>query len=64
MDEPLAYTVNDFLKLAGIGRTRFYEAVNSGQLKARKNGTKTLILAADAKAYLDGLPAIEPRQAA
>lgn len=64
MTEPLAYTVNDFLKLAGIGRTRFYEAINSGQLKARKNGSKTLILAADARAYLDGLPQLQPKQTA
>lgn len=59
-----AYTVNEFLAEFGVGRTRFYELVNSGALKARKNGTRTIVLAADAQAYLDSLPEYEPRKAA
>lgn len=64
MSDPLAYTVNDFLKLVGIGRTHFYKAVNSGQLRVCKSGGRTLVRAADARAYLESLPAFEPRQAA
>jgi predicted DNA-binding transcriptional regulator AlpA len=59
-----AYTVSEFLEAFGLGRTKFYELVNAGQLKARKNGTKTVVLAADAQAWLDSLPAVEPKKAA
>jgi hypothetical protein len=64
MHEPLAYPLPDFLKLAGIGRTKAYEEINAGRLKVRKNGNRTIVLAADAKAWLDSLPAIEPKAAA
>lgn len=64
MTEPLAYTLPDFLKLAGIGRTKFYDDVNAGRLKAKKNGARTIVLAADAKAYLESLPALQPKAAA
>jgi hypothetical protein len=59
-----AYTVSEFLTAFGLGRTKFYELVNAGQLKARKNGTRTVVLAADAQAWLDSLPQVEPRKAA
>lgn len=63
MPEPLAYSVNDFLRIACIGRTHFYKAVAAGDITVRKNGTKTVILAADAKRYLDNLPTVAPRAA-
>jgi len=56
MDKPLAYTVSEFLRCAGIGRTHFYRLINSGELKARKQGKRTIILAADADAWLNALP--------
>lgn len=58
------YTIKEFLADFGMGKTRFYELVNSGVLKAHKSGTRTVVLAADAQAYLDSLPEYEPRQAA
>lgn len=64
MHEPLAYPFPDFLKLAGIGRTKAYEEINAGRLKVRKNGNRTIVLAADARAWLEALPELAPRQAA
>lgn len=64
MHEPLAYPLPDFLKVAGIGRTKAYEEINSGRLKVRKYGNRTIVLAADARAWLDALPELEPKQAA
>jgi len=64
MHEPLAYPLPDFLKLAGIGRTKAYEEINAGRLKVRKNGNRTIVLAADARAWLEALPELAPRQAA
>jgi hypothetical protein len=58
MSDPLAYSLPDFLKLAGIGRTKFYRELRAGRLKAKKNGARTVVLAADAKAYLENLPAL------
>ena len=48
----------------GIGRRKLYEALNSGALKARKNGKRTVILKEDADAYLNSLPHYQPKQAA
>ena len=59
-----AYTVAEFLEAYGLGRTKFYELVHSGAIKARKNGQRTVVLAADAQAWLNSLPAVEPRKAA
>ena len=59
-----AYTVPDFLRAFGIGRTKLYEEINAGRLKAKRAGGRTLILASDAKAWADALPAFRPAKAA
>ncbi len=59
-----AYTVNEFLTAFGLGRTKFYELVNSGAIKCRRNGSRTIVLASDAIAWVESLPALEPRKAA
>ncbi len=59
-----AYRLNDFCASHGISRAQVYVEIREGRLKARKLGTKTLILAADAQAYLDSLPAFQPSKAA
>ena len=64
MSPIVAYPLGDFLKVFGIGRTRFYDEVNAGRLKARKNGARTVVLAVDAQAWLNSLPEIEPKKAA
>lgn len=63
-NDPLAYPLPTFLELAGIGRTKAYEEINAGRLKVRKNGSRTIVLAQDARDYLNGLPAYEPSKAA
>jgi excisionase family DNA binding protein len=55
-DAPLGRSINDAALKAGIGRSTIYGAVNSGALKAKKLGRRTLILDADLKTYLDSLP--------
>ena len=39
----------------GIGRTNLYKAINSGALKARKFGKRTIILRDDLNAFLASL---------
>jgi excisionase family DNA binding protein len=59
--EPLALTIPEACALARIGRTSLYEAIRSGQLRAVKQGQRTLILFPDLRAYVESLPRIEPR---
>lgn len=54
-----AFTVNEFCAWARMGRTRFYDELNSGRLRTRKLGSKTLVTVADAQAWLDALPVQE-----
>lgn len=56
---PLALSVDKAAAAAGIGRTKIYEAIKLGKLKAKKAGRHTVILTDDLKAFLESLPAKE-----
>ena len=58
-DAPLALGILDAARAAGVGRSTIYENINSGALKARKAGRRTLILRADLQAWLDSFPAVK-----
>lgn len=58
---PVANTVVDVLRRVGISRTKFYQEINAGRLKARKIGSKTVVLETDLQAYLDALPPYDGR---
>jgi excisionase family DNA binding protein len=45
--------------VAGIGRTKIYEAISVGSLKARKCGKRTIILRTDLQSFLSALPVVE-----
>ncbi len=62
---PRAYSINEALSVIGCGRTHLYQELNAGRLKARKLGSKTVILEQDLEDYLNGLPRfqIDPRLA-
>ena len=51
-------SVADACTIAGIGRTKIYEAISSGALKARKFGKRRLILRSDLHAFLAALPEV------
>jgi excisionase family DNA binding protein len=51
---PLAYSVNEACRVSSMGRTRIYELINSGQLKAIKLGRRTLIDAESLKSLITG----------
>lgn len=55
----LAYTIKEFIALAGVGRSFVYEAIAEGRLKAAKAGRKTLIRDEAARAWLGALPAMK-----
>jgi hypothetical protein len=52
-------SIDGFCKGYGIGRTKAYEEINAGRLKARKAGRRTIITADDAEDWLSRLPALQ-----
>jgi len=59
--ERVAYTIDELCSGSGrvAGRTKLYEEIAAGRLRARKLGRRTVILAADARAWLEALPVME-----
>jgi|GEM_PF-1923007 hypothetical protein len=56
-----ALTVRTFCDRYSIGRTAFYEEINSGRLIAKKRGSKILVPLVNARAWLETLPNLESR---
>ena len=52
--EPLAYSVNEAIRVSSLGRTRLYQLINEGKLEARKVGKRTLIPAARLRRLIAG----------
>lgn len=50
-----AYSVKETLDLLSIGRTKFYELVDQGDLKIHKLGTRSLVYVIDIVALLTRL---------
>jgi hypothetical protein len=57
-------SVNDFCRRYRIGRTKAYEEINAGRLKAKKSGRRTIIAEDDAEEWLSLLPAFHEDSAA
>jgi excisionase family DNA binding protein len=51
-----ALSIAEACVMAGIGRTKIYEAIASGKLTARKCGKRTLILREELRQFLASLP--------
>jgi len=58
--DKLAYKIPEAVLVAPVGKTRLYEAINSGALKAHKQGAHTIIMRDDLDAWLRSLPEYEP----
>jgi hypothetical protein len=55
-----AYTLTEINKMTKVGMTSIYKAINSGQLKAKKQGVRTLVLAEDFDSWIKNWPAYTP----
>jgi excisionase family DNA binding protein len=53
---PRAFSIEEFCRRYGVGRTKAYEEIKLGRLQARKIGRRTVILEDDAEAWLRRLP--------
>lgn len=55
-DAPLAYDIPGASKESKVGRSKIFEEISAGRLKARKVGRRTIILRDDLVAWLSALP--------
>ncbi len=55
----LGLSIDESCQVAGIGRTKIYEAIGSGKLIAKKAGRRTIILPKHLEDYLESLPAAD-----
>ena len=51
-----AMSIPQFCERYDLCRTKAYEEINSGRLRARKIGTRTIVAVEDAEDWLDRLP--------
>lgn len=56
-----AVSIAEAAAMAGLGRTKIYDAITNGYLRARKCGKRTLILRDDLRSYLTNLPEAAPK---
>jgi len=63
-NEKLAFTIPEAVSVSGRSRTALYAAFKTGELIARKQGARTIILADDLRRWLEGLPRMNPDRAA
>ncbi len=55
MVEKLAYSLDEACALVGLGKTKLYESINDGRLRARKCGKRTMVLRSDLQEFLSNL---------
>jgi excisionase family DNA binding protein len=56
----LAYTIKEASRAAASSRSSLYAAIASGRLRARKFGSRTIILAEELRRFLRTLPRLDP----
>jgi hypothetical protein len=52
----VAFTVDEFCQRNDMSRTTFYALLKAGELKAKKRGSRTIVLASDELSWLSSLP--------
>lgn len=57
--EQIAYSVEEAMRITRIGRTRFYQEINSGKLRTFKAGRRRLV---SAEALYDWVHRLEAEQ--
>lgn len=55
-----AFSVDEFCRRNVMSRTTFYELVKVGNLKAKKRGSRTIVLASEELNWLNSLPNYQP----
>jgi excisionase family DNA binding protein len=58
----LSFAIRDVAKQVGLSRSRIYQAITSGELRATKCGRRTLIQAKDLQAWIESWPTVTRRR--
>ncbi len=53
----IAHTIPEAVAVSGVSRSAIYLALKTGELRARKRGTRTLIEDAELRRFIANLPA-------
>jgi excisionase family DNA binding protein len=61
---PIAYRVNDFCAVFGIGRTTLYEMIKTGTVRTILVGGRRLVPATEAERLLSGSDDVSPESLA
>jgi Helix-turn-helix domain len=61
MENPIALKISEVCAASRIGRTRVYDAIKRGELRAKKHGKSTIVLHKDLLDWLNALPAVSPK---
>lgn len=51
-----ALTISEVCGACGVGRTKIFESIADGRLRAKKFGKRTLVLPEDLREFLTSLP--------
>src|SRR5215831_6328679 len=57
-DRQRAFSINEFSRVYGIGRSKIYQELSSGRLRGRKIGRRTIIAEVDAEDWWLNLPTV------
>jgi excisionase family DNA binding protein len=59
--QPLLVSITESCRLLGVGRTKLYELIASGELRIREIGRKSLIAMSDLQRWAEQVPTLEIR---
>lgn len=59
--QPLTVTISEAVRLSGLSRSEGDRQLSAGHIRARKSGSRTLILWESLKAHVEALPEAEFR---
>ena len=62
--EPIAVDIIEATRISGAGRSKLYEEMAAGRLKARKLGRRTLIEVSELRRWVESLDQASPGSAA
>jgi hypothetical protein len=59
--QPLTVTIPEAIRLSGLSRSELYRQLSAGRIRARKSGSRTLIVWASLQTHVEALPPAEFR---
>lgn len=57
--QPIVLTIAEACAACRIGRTRLYELIGTGEIRAIKQGRRTLVKVQDLQRFIETLPAMK-----